>query len=352
MGRDVLSVRQVMVLLAVTLIAPAADGLPTLAANLAGRGGWLIGVGAVPVLLLALWLTAKAFSQRSLVEQLGKPVGYTIIIIYMMWIVLVLTAALRLSGARMEVIYSTGSPFLLVLALAAVAAWIGTGRAAALARSAEIFYLAIVVVLIGVSLLAALKIEGGNLYPPDWAAVPGGSIAAAGWLLNVVPIAVLGRRIPKENRSMRRACGWVCAFCAALTLILIAVIGCIGPVLSARLEIPYIITVQGLGVKGVLQRMEGLVASVWLLSDLVLAGGLIRSWCDYAQELHPGRWVRWSGMAAVAAALAAAWLLFPEGADARVFCIRFLPVIGLVLGLIVPAFLVLISHLRGKRNRG
>lgn len=352
MGRDVLSVRQVMVLLTVALIAPAADILPTLAANLSGRGGWLISVGAMPVLLASLWAAAKVFCQKDLASQLGKPVGYTIIIVYMVWILLALTVALRLSGARMEVIYPTGSLFLFVLALVAVAAWMGTGKAAALARSAEIFYLAIAVVLVGVSLLAAFKIEGGNLYPPDWAAVPRGSITAAGWLLNVVPVAVLGCRIPKENRSMGRACGWVCTFCVALTLILIAVIGCIGPVLGARLEIPYLIMVQGLGVKGVLQRMEGLVASVWLLSDLVLAGGLIRSWCDYAQELHPGKWVRWSGMAAAAAALAAAWILFPEGGDARIFCIRFFPVIGLVLGLIVPAFLALISHLRGKKKRG
>lgn len=352
MGRDVLSVRQVMVLLTVALIAPAADILPTLTANLAGRGGWLIGVGALPVLLAALWAAAKVFARRDLVSQLGKPIGYTIIIIYMIWILLVLAVTLRLSGARMEMIYPTGSPFLFVLVLAAAAVWVGTGKAAALARSAEIFYLAIAVVLIGVTLLAIFKIDGENLYPLDWAAIPGGSIAAAGWLLNIVPIAVLGRRVPKGERSGGRACGWTCAFCAALVLTLIAVIGCIGPALSARLEIPYLIMVQGLGVKGVLQRMEGLVASVWLLSDLVLAGAMIRSWCDYARELHTGKWVRWSGTAAAAAALAAAWILLPEGENARIFCSRYYPMIGLVLGLIVPVFLGLISYLRRKRKRG
>lgn len=352
MGRDILSVRQMMVLLTVALIAPAADILPTLTANLAGRGGWLIGVGALPVLLAALWAAAKVFARKELVPQLGKPIGYTIIIIYMIWILLVLTVTLRLSAARMETIYPTESPVLFVLALTAAAAWIGTGKAAALARSAEIFYLAVAVVLIGVFVLAAFKIEGENLYPLDWAAIPGGSIAAAGWLLNIVPIAVLGRRIPKENRSGRRAFGWICAFCAALILILIAVIGCIGPALGVRLETPYLIMVQGLGVKGVLQRMEGLVASVWLLSDLILAGALVRSWCDYAKELHPGKWVRWSGMAAAGAALAAAWLLLPEGKDARMFCSRYYPVTGLVLGLTIPAFLTMISHYRGKRKRG
>lgn len=351
MGRDVLSVRQMMILLAVALLGPAADLLPTLAAGQVGRGGWLVAAGALPVLLIALWSAAKVFCGRGIRAQLGRPAGYTIIIMYLFWVLLTLTVTFRLSAARTEAVGGSDLTILFALTLAAMAVWMGTGKAAALARAAEIFYLALSVVLVGVLILAALNMERKNLYPMEWSAVPYGSLSAAGMLLNIVPAAVLGRRIPQKNRSGKRACGWVIAFSIAAAMILAAVIGSVGPGLSARLEIPYLIMVQGLGIKGGFQRMEALVAALWMLSDLILAGMLVRAWCDYAEELHPGEWSRWSSVPAVVVALAAGWFLFPEGDDAQNFCRTFMPAIGIGLGLIVPLLGTWISTVRMKKKR-
>lgn len=350
MGRDVLSVRQMMVLLLVALLAPATDLLPSVAARQVGRGGWLIALGALPVLLVALWICSRVFCGRGLCAEVGKPVGYTIIIIYLVWILLVLSLVFRLSVARMETIYSKVPPIFFTAAVAAVAAWMGMGKTAALARAAEIIYLALSVLLAGVLLLALFKVEWRNLYPVEWGNLPGGSLSAAGILLNVAPAAVLGARVPKKVRSTRKVFGWVISFCVAITLALAAVLGSVGSSLSARLDIPYLIMVQGLGIKGAFQRTEALVAAMWLLSDLILAGILLRAGNDYVAELKSEHWGRWSVPFMTGIAAAAGWLLLPDE-DVRTVCSDVLPVTGIILGLIIPALLLLISTARKRKVR-
>lgn len=351
MGRDVLSIRQVMVLLLVALLAPATDLLPSMAARQAGRGGWLIALGALPVLLVAVWACSKVFCGRGLSAEVGKPLGHTIIMMYLIWILFVLSLVFRLSVARMETVYNKVPPILFAVGVAALAVWMGMGKASALARAAEIFYLALAVILAGVLLLALFKVEWGNLYPVEWSKLPGGSLSAAGILLNVVPVAILGTRVPKKVRSARSVCGWVIAFCVAVTLVLVAVIGSTGSGLSARLNIPYLIMVQGLGVKGAFQRTEALIAAMWLLSDLILAGVLLRAGNEYVTELKSEQWGRWSVPVAAVIAITAGWLLLPQEDRVWEYCTGVLPVTGILLGLVIPAFLLLISVVRKQKKR-
>ena len=351
MGRDVLSVRQMMVLLLVALLAPVTDLLPTVAAQRVGQGGWLIGLGALPVLLLAFWSCSKVFCKNEICAMVGKPVGYTITIIYMVWILFALAATLRLSAARMEVIYSKVPSVLFAVFLAAVAAWMGMGKTSALARAAEIFYLALALLLAVVLLLASFKIEWKNLYPVVWRELPAGSAAAAGICLNIAPAAILGARVPRKTRSVRRACGWIITFCAAVVLVVAAVLGSIGSGLSARLDIPYLIMVQGLGIKGAFQRTEALVAATWLLSDVILAGVLLCAWQKYATQLKSEKWGKWSVPGAALVALVVGWLLFSDKENVRMFYQDVLSVVGIILGLFVPIVLLLISYVRGKGRR-
>ncbi len=351
MGRDVLSVRQIMVVLLVALLATATDVLPGVAAQQVGRGGWLMMLGALPTLLLASWVCSKLFCGRDLWVIAGKPLGYTIIIVYMIWILMTLTVVLRLSAGRMELIYSKVPPIFFAAFVAVAAGWMGIGKVSALARAAEIFYLALTVVLAGVLLLASFKVEWCNLYPVEWNKLPAGSLSAVGILLNVVPAAVLAARVPPAARSTRNVCGWVVAFCVATTGVLAAIWGNIGSVLTAQLDIPYLIMVQGLGVKGAFQRTEALVAAMWLLSDVVLAGVLLLSWREYTVKLSNEKWGKWSVSAAAAAAVAAGWLLFSDENSVQVFCREVLSPAGIVLGLIIPLLFLLITRVR-KRNRG
>lgn len=352
MERDVLSMRQMMVLLAVALLTPAADLLPTLTARWTGSGGWLAVLGTLPLLLVALWAGGGFWRKGGPKAALGTFAGAILIIIYMVWILLTLALTARLCGARLTSIYGAGPAFGCAAALMIVGLWMGRGKTAAFARAGEVFYLALAVVLGGILLLAAFKVEWGNLRPStgSWAAVPGSAAAAAGLLLNLAPAAVLGKRVTDRPRNSRRAVGWTVAFCIAATLLVGAVIGCVGSRLAARLGSPFLIMVQGLGIKGAFQRTEALIAALLTLSDLTLSGLLLHAWRELAGELRPGRWCRWSVLPAAAAALALGWLLFPEEVDIARWAAAPAPLAGLILGLAVPFFVRLILELRGRRK--
>ena len=338
MERDVLSMRQMMVLLATALLAPATDLLPVLTARKAGGGGWLAVLGALPLLLIALWAVGRIIQAGGICGVLSGVLRYTIIIIYLIWILLTLTLALRLSGARLAAVYGEGPAFAYVIVLLIAAAWMGLGKTAALARAGEIFYLALAVALAGLLFLAAFKVEPENLClsAKEAAALPGSSAAAAGLLLNILPVAVLGSKVSSKPRNARRAVGWIAALCIALALLVGAVIGCLGPRLTTRLPAPFLIMVQGLGIEGVFQRTEALFTALWTLSDLILFGLLLHAWRGWASRLHRGKWCRWSILPAAAVAAAGGWALFAETEKMWIFSSGVLPAAGLILGLLFP----------------
>lgn len=337
MRGDVLSQRQVIVLLFSGLLGISVDLLPTLAAQRAGGGGWLIPVLVLPLLLISLWTAKRVFA---------LPNGflrYVIYIMYMAQILAVLALALRLNSLRLEQINEKFPAWLAAAALLAAAIWMGFGKAAAFARAGEIFYLALAVVIVGVIFLGALQVEPDNLAvdATELATLPGGGLAAAGIILNVYPILVLHTKVTAGRKSRRRGIVWTVAFCVVLTLVLVVVIGCLGPKLTAHWNEPFFTMVQGVGIKGAFQRTEALVMALICLSDFVLVGSLFHAWRVLAEGICPGTWGRWSLFAAVPASMAG-WLLFP-GQEVRGFALRILPVVGVVFGLILPLILCGIS---------
>lgn len=352
MVRDTLSMRQMMVLLVTALLAPASDLLPILTARKAGSGGWLAVLGALPLLLIALWAVSGIVRGGGIVRTLGKVPGIIIIIVYLAWTLLTLALALRLSVARLAVIYGERPALSFAVVLLAVAVWMGWGKTAALARAGEIFYLALAVALAGLLCLVAFQIEGKNLAlsMEEAAALPGSAVSAAGLLLNIVPAAALGRKIGTGAKNGRRAVGWTVAFCVVITLLLAAVIGCLGPRLTVRLPAPFLIMTQGLGIQGAFQRIEALVAALWALSDLVLISLLLHAWRELAGQMHKGKWSRWSVLPAAVAAAAIGWIFFGGIEETRTFCENVLPAAGLILGLLIP--LLARIFLRLKKNGG
>lgn len=337
MRGDVLSRRQVIVLLFSGLLGISVDLLPTLAAQRAGGGGWLIPVLVLPLLLISIWTATRVFV---------LPNGFLKCIIYIMYmaqILAVLVLVLQLNSLRLEQINEKFPAWLAAAVLLAVAIWMGFGKTAAFARAGEMFYLALAVVIVGVIFLGALQVEPDNLAVDmtEIVALPGGGLAVAGIILNVYPILVLCTKVAAGQGGCRKVIVWIGAFCVVLTLVLVVVIGCLGPKLTAQWNEPFFTMVQGVGIKGAFQRTEALVMALMCLSDFVLVGSLFHAWRTLAEGICPGTWGRWSLLVAVPA-LVAGWLLFP-GQEVREVALQILPITGIVFGLILPLVLCGIS---------
>lgn len=352
MKHDGISVRQLMVLIVTALLMPATALLPTMTARLAGSAGWLSLLGAIPLLLGACWATREIY--RSDLKRVGTAPKNIIIIMYLAWTFLVLMVALRLSGARLAEVYGETIALICVAAMLLVAVWMGVGKISAFARAGEIFYLALTVLLVGVLVLAVFKIESANFAVggEELSALPKSSIAAAGLLLNVYPVVILGRKTLSQKQDKRRVAAWPVSFCIAMALLIGAVIGCLGSRLTGEVPSPFLIMVQGLGIEGVFQRVEALIVALWTLSDLILVGLLLHAWRELADCLCTGKWSKWSVVPVASAAMIGAWMLFGDVETLWKFSSRVLPVLGIVLGLVCPVIGWFVMCVKEKSKRG
>ena len=88
MDQDRVSLRQLLTLTFAALLSPAIRILPGRTAEIAGEGGWLAAVAALPVLLGLCWvlfalLRGKGLGQTAL-EVLGPVLGRVVVALYLL----------------------------------------------------------------------------------------------------------------------------------------------------------------------------------------------------------------------------------------------------------------------------
>lgn len=350
MKHDVLSLRQLMVILVTALLARLSEMMPVIAAETARGAGWLVPLLAVPVLLAAFWAAGRIVRGGGICGILGKPVGCLINIMYMGWTLVVLATVFRSCGARLAQIYGAMPAFVCTALLLVLVIWVAMGKMAAFARAVEIFYLVLAVVTAGVLILAFFRVETNHfrIAASDLERLPIGAVTAAGLILNVYPAVVLGQRVAPHTKNGKRAIGWIVSIGAAGALLVAAVVGCLGTGLTLQLPNAFFIMVQGLGIKGAFQRTEAFVTALWTLSDLALAGTLLHAWRGMGNEIHPGEWSKYSVPVAAIAALIGGWMAFKTLEDFRYAWVKILPMAGIVFGLIFPLLTGFLSCVRKK----
>lgn len=281
------TVRQVWVAVFVALLAPA-SALPGVLAQ-GGALGWLVGpVLTFPVALFVVW-RIKRLGDNGLAAVCKGWTGRVVLTLYYIW---ALGLSALTAGSCVDRLgrtdYLEAPRWLLALMLAAVAAYLVYKGRGAFFRSAEIFYLALLVVLALFFVLGAADLRVENLTPGGWGEWKGaaaGTVSVSGSLAVGVLAAFFPREKPERGTSpgWRWLAGW-CAVAAGLSLL---VIGALGAKLAARAPLPFFLTLQGLGFSGGFQRLEALGTAAWVLSDLALLGLAALA----GQEMAGGR--RW-----------------------------------------------------------
>ncbi|MEG1720705.1 MAG: spore gernimation protein, partial [Pseudoflavonifractor sp.] len=188
MEEDRISARQLMVLLAVALLAPGTGALPRRMAALAGGLSWLAPLLALPVVLILAW-ALQFFTSRDL-RRLGP--------IYLAWGLLLLGQALGQVGAQLPQRGYAGAAWLPVALLLGLSLRLAGGKLCTLARGAEIFYLVLALALGAVLLLSLPRAEVKNLAPlrpEDLGGLPLAAVDLLGVLSVGSIAALLGDRI-------------------------------------------------------------------------------------------------------------------------------------------------------------
>ena len=87
------------------------------------------------------------------------------------------------------------------------------------------------------------------------------------------------------------------------------ILGSLGPVLAERLDSPFLALAKSVGVEGAFQRVESVVAALWVTADVTMAGLLVFALRAMASAAVPRYQEEWVGRGAVVLAVLAALLL-------------------------------------------
>ncbi len=323
MQNERISLHQMMALLFAALLSPMVTLLPPAAAAAAGGAAWLSSLAALPVLLAVCWMIRAIFRrlppEAGLAEAFraafGATAGRLLTGACLLWGLFLLTGSARLYAERLlSSGYRKASLAVFLAALLGAALWLGLGGLSAFARTGEIFCLILAAVLCVVLPLALFNIEIKYVLPV-WSGDVPGVVSGALPVLKSVSWAVfagfLGGRISRRPDDVSRSVKWTVVFCLVLSLLLLAVVGQLGPDLTAALKAPFFQMVAGVGIRGAFQRLEAAVSALWALSNLALLGLLLFACRAMSASLFQTEKDRRAVLPAAALAFAGALTLFP-----------------------------------------
>lgn len=284
--------RQKMVAVWVALLAPASALVATLA-RWGGPVGWLGPLAALPVGLLGAWRHQKLKGAGGLC-QVSKTrwggLGKALLPIYYIWAAgtAALTAGSCVDRLR-RTDYGETNPWVLVLALTAVTAYLVCRGPRPFLRAVEVLYLALAVVVGLFLILGAVHIRWENLrfeVGRVW-----GGVSAALPVVCTLSVGGLAALLPREGEVEGRPVWgrWVTGWCLVAAGLAAVVVGALGPAVTAQGPQPLFLALQGIGGEGGFQRLEALGTAAWVLSDLTLMGLAALA----GQGLAGGRWGVW-----------------------------------------------------------
>lgn len=295
MDENRISIKQIAVLVFCGLLSPLIRMVPGETGYDAGAGGWLSPLIALPVYLLVLWgLTAtfRRLPRSSGLAELyrlafGKWLGGLATALTGLWMLVIAAVGLRFyAESFVSSIYTDTDIWLFLVALVAVVWWVCARGMETVCRKGQIF---LAVLGITVGLMLVLGIREIHVYHiwPVWMEGWRGLVASAGPMLVVLgySIPVLFRRgeLSDVQDGYRVVSVWITVLCAAMSALGAVIIGMFGWQTAVRLQMPFFSMAKEVTMLNLVERVESVVAAVWVFSVVALTAALLLSAGDYLQ---------------------------------------------------------------------
>lgn len=359
---DTITPRQLVALGVVGLLSPLVRRFPQALAA-AGRNGWLAApLAALPLLLWPLLYRAllrrrggETAKPADLRAALRSGLGPVLFYLYPIWMICYAGFLLRAGAVRLlSTVYPAAGPAVFVLGMALLCALAASGSLRALARSAMLLRPLLLAVIGLVLALSADSLDPGLLFPVTGTGILEAAPAAAE-LANALgaafPLAFLCAK-SDALPSNWQLFGWGGAL---LGLCLAAAVCCFamfGPALTARMHYPFFMLARDVTVLGAVERVEPLVAALWIASDFTMIGVLL--WMSARLILPKGldapkAQTRRSAPAAALAAAVIALLLPGELLVWNALSERIVPLCSAAFSLLLPVLALLKNSVNSEK---
>ena len=292
---DTISLRQFLVLVFVSLFALLVRVVPGNVDRIAGRGGWLsmavvfLVVGAF--ILLVGWAFQRlpggglgTLFRVSFGDGLGRVCcGLSAAVLF-----LLLGLSLRFYAERFaSTLYPDTELGLFFTVLLFMAVWLSGKRFGTLARAGQIFFLCLVAVMVVVLVLNLNSVRLYHVWPVWLHNIK--EVGQAGLFVTGVFGIAFGTlfclpQVKDRSGGIKLALSWLGGLCALVALMGFIITGVFSANLTTTLQIPFFTLAKEVRVEGAFERMESLVAAMWVFTDVVLMGLLLRSFSKAVGE--------------------------------------------------------------------
>jgi len=284
---DVLSRRQLALLLWCALISPLIRQAPGAMVSAAGEGVWLSALSCMPAAAVLGLLWGRYLRSRRAGEGLGElfcrclgdAPGRAAAALCALWVSFAAGFELRSGADRfVSAVYPESPVWLFGGVMLLLGAGAALGRLKALGRCAELIAPALGAVFALVFLFCLPNMEVRNLWP-----LPPGSLAGTAKgalpLLNALStgalLGFLGDRVEKGPLGAAFALPLL-ALAGLGALLCAATVGTFGPGLTEQMNYPFFVMIRSVRIAHLLERIEALVVAQWVAADFLLLGTLLQ----------------------------------------------------------------------------
>ena len=282
MEQGQISLKQLMVLVFCGLLSPMIRIIPRETAALAGAGGWLAPILALPVFLLAVWLLVSTFHRLPRGTDLGGlyrmaygPVlGRVASLVTVIWLLLLTAVGLRFYAEDfVSSIYLDTDLWLFLIGLILIVWWV-TGRGmGTVCRMSQVFFYALCGIVGLVMLLGIPEVEFYHVWPvwmEGWQGLACSALPVLAVLGHSIPILFRKDELGQAQEGMRVTAAWFLMLCLVLTVLNGIIIGVFGWQTVERMQMPFFSLAKEGSTLNIVERLESIVAGVWVFSDVAL----------------------------------------------------------------------------------
>ena len=272
------------------LMVPALRHFVTASARYAGRAAWLTPLIAALPLLLYLHFIADFLDcrregenlQERMLRCLGPRLGRGALALTTAWLLLYSGFVLRSGADRMIItIYPNSSPAAFTVAMGLVCLVAALGKPRTIIRCAQLIKPILLAALLLILFFAFASVKSSNLLPitvNDALPAALGSLAAVNVLLvGVYPLCFVEGQCPVSSGRAKESSLWLLWMVVLLCLLTTAITGMFGAELTAKVNRPFFVMVRNLVFFRTVERVEALVAMLWLFPDFLLVSLLLWS---------------------------------------------------------------------------
>lgn len=285
-GERKISIRQLSIIFLVLIASPIIRVIPKLTAEDAKQASWVTPIISVIPFLILLYILNELMTKSKevslddvYIKILGKHIGKTVLFIYIIWIFLVTSLYVRYFADRFTISIYIFAPiqfFMITLLLFVYV--VCRNRLEYFARLVEVFFIVLAIFFLGSIIIAIPNIKISNIFPVttyDVLPVLKSSFSLISLWGYITYLFFLSDKV-SNTADFKKYFGKITIVLVIGSIIVTLItVGIFGAQLTKDLVLPFFTFFKNIQILDVIERVEAILISLWLVTDFVIVATFI-----------------------------------------------------------------------------